>query len=82
MGPGLGWLVAGCVATIAPSLGVQQTQAPVVPPADWEPRIASGDMVWTADLPTPWGGITPGFYPVVGNVSGVRWFGPVRVVSA
>lgn len=36
----------------------------IEPPSDWAPRIASGNMKWTADDPAS---IGAGYYPVVGN---------------
>jgi hypothetical protein len=37
---------------------------PIVPPADWAPLIARGDMAYTLDEPAA---IGIGLYPVVGN---------------
>lgn len=53
-------LLAACVALSSGN--------PAGPPEDWVPRIASGDMAYTADLPSvQGGGLYEGFYPVVGN---------------
>ena len=67
--PGTCWCfplaaLATCEASANWTSGYAAQPPPPPPPPDWAPRIASGDMKFTADPPEA---IGEGYYPVVAN---------------